>query len=293
MTHYDILEVSPQASKEVIRAAYKSLMQRHHPDKLPADTVPGEFDPANRAALIAQAYAVLSDPAQRASYDARLRHLADLSAPPGSSTTAADRTASAIRGRRQPSGSRRSGPSRLTAWYPAVVIALILGFGGLYLKLSDNRSESPATTMQAAGPAVRQESGAQVEPVLSSGLLLASALTVKLQTGAAQPTAETGRVLLIPALQVRVGSFDASKFLRYLDSKKDVINIQLAEKLAHIQYEELIKAGGELYLKTAILDALGEITGTNRLEKFPPSPFEDPGRYGVIEVMLPESYTLK
>ena len=34
-SHYDILEVSHTASPEVIRAAYRSLMQRYHPDKNP------------------------------------------------------------------------------------------------------------------------------------------------------------------------------------------------------------------------------------------------------------------
>ena len=32
-TYYDILEVSPQAEDIVIRAAYRALAQRYHPDK--------------------------------------------------------------------------------------------------------------------------------------------------------------------------------------------------------------------------------------------------------------------
>ena len=71
MNYYEILEVSPLASREVLRAAYKSLMQRHHPDRRPHDA-----DTAHRAALIAQAYAVLSDGHKRAAYDALLARLA-------------------------------------------------------------------------------------------------------------------------------------------------------------------------------------------------------------------------
>ena len=69
--HYDTLEVSPKASPEVIRAAYKSLMQRHHPDKHTATAQAPDL-----AARIAQAYGVLSDPQQRATYDLQLQSAA-------------------------------------------------------------------------------------------------------------------------------------------------------------------------------------------------------------------------
>jgi|CXWL01.1.fsa_nt_gi molecular chaperone DnaJ len=63
---YEILEVSPNASTAVIKAAYRCLVQQHHPDKNPGDTASAE-----RLSLINQAYAVLSDPLQRARYDER------------------------------------------------------------------------------------------------------------------------------------------------------------------------------------------------------------------------------
>lgn len=62
-THYDVLEVSPQASTPTIRAAYKSLMQRHHPDRLQGAAAQG------LARRINEAYEVLSDPEQRRRYD--------------------------------------------------------------------------------------------------------------------------------------------------------------------------------------------------------------------------------
>lgn len=65
--YYRILQVQPDAHETVIRTAYRTLMQklRLHPD-LGGDGA--------TAALINQAYAVLSDPAQRAEYDAQLGH---------------------------------------------------------------------------------------------------------------------------------------------------------------------------------------------------------------------------
>lgn len=63
--YYRILQVQPDAHEAVIRTAYRTLMQklRLHPD-LGGDGA--------TAALINQAYAVLSDPARRAEYDAQL-----------------------------------------------------------------------------------------------------------------------------------------------------------------------------------------------------------------------------
>lgn len=65
-THYDVLEVSPQASTPTIRAAYKSLMQRHHPDRLQGAAA------QDLARRINAAYEVLADPEQRRRYDAAL-----------------------------------------------------------------------------------------------------------------------------------------------------------------------------------------------------------------------------
>lgn len=65
---YDDLEVHPNASSGVIQAAYKALMKAHHPDV--KDTVLG-----TKAKAITAAYAVLSDPVQRAAYDQKRLNL--------------------------------------------------------------------------------------------------------------------------------------------------------------------------------------------------------------------------
>ncbi len=66
-TLYDVLEVSRNASVSVIRAAYKSLVQRYHPDKNPDNP-----DAENQLKLINHAYETLSDPSSRLAYDAML-----------------------------------------------------------------------------------------------------------------------------------------------------------------------------------------------------------------------------
>lgn len=63
-THYDNLKVARDAPDAVIRAAYKVLVQKYHPDKNP-----GDARAVRVMQLINQSYDVLSDPAQRKEHD--------------------------------------------------------------------------------------------------------------------------------------------------------------------------------------------------------------------------------
>jgi len=65
--YYAILGVLPSVEDFVIRAAYRALAQRYHPDKLPDCRATAEA----RMREINEAYAVLSDERLRAKYDAR------------------------------------------------------------------------------------------------------------------------------------------------------------------------------------------------------------------------------
>jgi DnaJ-class molecular chaperone len=63
-THYDNLKVARNAPPEVIRAAYKSLSQKFHPDHHQ-----GNDDSTRAFQLIGAAYNVLSDPELRQQHD--------------------------------------------------------------------------------------------------------------------------------------------------------------------------------------------------------------------------------
>lgn len=69
-THYDILEVSAEATPDEIRDAYRALRLTDQPNKNPGD--PGADD---AMADIDAAYEVLSDPARRREYDLSLQEL--------------------------------------------------------------------------------------------------------------------------------------------------------------------------------------------------------------------------
>lgn len=66
-TFYDIFEVGSSATPDEIRAAYKRMVQRHHPDKHRGHASSEELLKA-----INYAYSILSDPRKRANYDAKL-----------------------------------------------------------------------------------------------------------------------------------------------------------------------------------------------------------------------------
>jgi hypothetical protein len=64
-SHYDLLDVERDASPDTLRVAYRRAAQRHHPDRNGGD--------GGAMARINEAYAVLSHPQRRASYDQWMR----------------------------------------------------------------------------------------------------------------------------------------------------------------------------------------------------------------------------
>lgn len=68
-THYERLKVQPDAPTIVIRAAYRALAFRHHPDRRGPGAIPEDHE---EMALLNMAYRILMDPAQRLRYDAEL-----------------------------------------------------------------------------------------------------------------------------------------------------------------------------------------------------------------------------
>ena len=60
---YEILGISPTATADAIKAAYRKKAAQYHPDKNPSADAPVRFRE------IQEAYEVLSDPARRKAYD--------------------------------------------------------------------------------------------------------------------------------------------------------------------------------------------------------------------------------
>lgn len=69
--YYEILQVSPDADNDTICAAYRRLRDQYDPEKLSGAAKELVELARQRLAIIEEAYAALSDPQQRARYDAQ------------------------------------------------------------------------------------------------------------------------------------------------------------------------------------------------------------------------------
>jgi hypothetical protein len=70
-THYEVLGVAPDATKQQIRKRWATLMQRYHPDHL-SGAAPGSNWLDGQARRLIEAYNTLKDTARRRAYDAQL-----------------------------------------------------------------------------------------------------------------------------------------------------------------------------------------------------------------------------
>lgn len=323
VNYYDLLEVSPLASHEVIRAAYKSLMQRDHPDKNPGDTASAE-----RTSQRAQAYGVLSDVDKRAQYDASLKPQAPIAGAADASSGAEPYTAyqpqatRAQRGQKVPPPAKSASPSWV--WLLIVVIIVSASVAIFLLK----KQNAPATQLAAIVTAF--ESGQMTEEqrrqafndkenildrhpalraqhdslrskatagrtlnYLDTPLVVRLSLTLpnpaSAPTGAAVLSAEY--LLSIPQLSLRAGSYEPEKVLQHLKAQKESILQKLAANLAADKSTALLSPKAESHMKLVILESLISELGIRKLEEYPSTLHESPGRYGVVEVLLPESFT--
>lgn len=173
--YYEVMGVSPTSDDVVIRAAFKALMLKYHPDTNKGD------DATKRAAAINAAWAVLGNPEQRARYDSQRAagsakagtssgdgRKAGASAPPPppppkQPTSPADKNeANSI-----PKG--RSKPSRSIG--PAAVI-IVLALGGVWAaavnhKISETRVASPVENA-AENASVAMDLNAAVSDAVSN-----------------------------------------------------------------------------------------------------------------------------
>ena len=67
MNYYDILNVSPKASRAEIKSAYRRLARKLHPDRNN-----GSQDTALKFAAIAEAYEILGNPKERSRFDKKI-----------------------------------------------------------------------------------------------------------------------------------------------------------------------------------------------------------------------------
>lgn len=201
--HYECLKVTPDAPAEVIRAAYRSLSQKHHPDKNV-----GDRDAARVMARINFAYSVLSDPAQRELYDAQRLHEQRARAYYG-----AFHDAGADGGPVASGGSGRTLLHRISLYatgrkgrIAAAALCLVCLAAGLMLRSIWQEQHSMQLLEQAALPAasVGDKATADVAPAVAVPTKMAGAST---SSGAAEPSAPTAAPAE-PAVVAKTSEFE-------------------------------------------------------------------------------------
>ena len=161
-THYDNLKISRDAPPEVIRAAYKALSQKHHPDRN------RDSSESHRVmTIINSAYEVLMDPAKRAQHDAWIlaqeqakaaasvnaaRRARPASTAAGASTGPASRTGSAARqasrGASAPSEGMAKPPGNRTV--SKTLFVLVVAGVAIYLIIPTTRTPAETSRQPAA-----------------------------------------------------------------------------------------------------------------------------------------------
>lgn len=167
LTHYDILKIAPDAPVEVVRAAYRALCQKHHPDRHPEDP-----EAARSMALLNTAYEVLSDPDKRREYDERMRSIESVphNAPPRGATEFPYEWAV---GRGSAEGGDDSRRTRTlihwrkhAVWYSIALLAVSAGLAGAAFHL--HRAKERPEPIVPSPEAVREGSRPQEPPTLSA-----------------------------------------------------------------------------------------------------------------------------
>ncbi|MBI2733684.1 MAG: J domain-containing protein [Aquabacterium sp.] len=180
MNHYERLKVSQDAPPEVIRAAYRALAAKLHPDRQQQggmDTGPDDAMHAQMAALN-QAYEVLIDPKLRVEYDATLAPSRPTVAAPASHEPAASASDNGPSTRvdmewltPKPAASTLNWPpSRRTMVLGGGLVAavVLLGGGWLYKMEGQHRVEQ-ALSGQYAQPGAADDTAPIVVPGAAPG----------------------------------------------------------------------------------------------------------------------------
>jgi hypothetical protein len=269
MNCYEILEVSQNASPEVIKAAYKSLMQRYHPDKNPDNA-----EVAAHALNVVQAYELLSDVGRRAAYDISLKQQLAVGLQAGRNENAGVRTSLVTNGLQWKHDRLSYG----ILWI-LITLIILVSLTVMYQLNGGQRAEMSRISLPKPDAIVSlNEAVPKTIPVFISNL------TVEIN-GAGGLPGDTTRVLTIPTLGLKVGAFDADNVLRYIENNKEQIRQNLEQKLVYAKYDDLIKLDGEQYLKDLVKDSIANSTGIPRSE-------ETVEQYGVVDILLPRSFSV-
>lgn len=192
-THYDSLKIARDAPAEVVRAAYRALSLKYHPDRHAADP-----DATEIMAQLNSAYEVLSDPEKRREYDEWVKFVETRPARERSSNIGARARTDwiGVPGALEPVGASGWIPAfvRFRHYWVFYVLALVAIFLGSlwYESLYLHRSKA-LTPLASAVSAARQESPAPEEPSLFARPPAQSAASAPASDATNSPARDSGK----------------------------------------------------------------------------------------------------
>lgn len=314
MNPYDVLQVSPAADALVIRAAYRSLIQRDHPDRNP-----GDAQAAQRAVLVTQAYELLADVERRAAYDKQSLDDHDaLRDVPGFRSKIASKP-HRVNPHSKKAIHSKSPHFGLTYWVMAALVFVCLGWTVRHFMLADSKwkapekqladirlqVENPQTSeaerqvllarkltvldlhegLQKADSAMRADDmAARSLPLLQEPITVSLLLPVGLSVSLLQ--------LSIPEITLVLGSFDTPKLREHLLKHRSRIVQELVQRLAAQAATVVLVPDSEVQLRRMIGESVMASLEIRPEEAYASTYFESPGRYGVVGVVLPQNFLL-
>jgi hypothetical protein len=308
-THYEVLEVSPNASQSVIRAAYKSLMQLYHPDKNS-----GNPAMAQQATLIGNAFDVLSDPEKRKTYDLELERLSSNKNTSTAKSSTAEHGAMTTQQNNQSNTSLVFPPEPLdrtaassSAMGPIFVIVLAL-IALVFLLKPGHPEESKAAHQAEPQPTEKMK----VEELASLAAAKQEKESLVAESKAARTIPQFAKVIIvkmpptkdgfnycdvgsecthyinIPTIGIIVYEKDSEKIIQHIQKNRDLIVEGIKTELGKHLYTSLTQVDGEETLKKIIRDQMNmTIVGFDNLG----TPFISEYT-GVEEVLLPDSFSI-
>ncbi|MFC0679435.1 J domain-containing protein [Lysobacter korlensis] len=201
-THYETLKVASDAPAEVIRAAYRALSQRYHPDRNA-----GDAGAVRTMQALNEAYALLSDPEQRRRYDeaiaAQRRSTARME-PRGATMAVPPTLARAAREYRRHAPAGAAAPPPRRARRAAIILLLVappaIGIGvGVWM--SSHRSVSEGAVPWVAEPAAEWRMRALDAPTVAAAAAPSSPAPTAREEPAPEPAGApaTAPLALAPA----------------------------------------------------------------------------------------------
>lgn len=266
MNYYEVLEVSAKASPAVIKAAYKSLVQRYHPDKNNNDAAS-----VLRTAQIVQAYEVLSDDVRRAGYDQQIQSHASLHLA----------TKHAVASRLTPAAAHAFAKTAQKSQGYWVVWLLIIAT--IVLALWFLLPKSKPTTLDQPPALAAAITDLQANRPLANHRLLMLEIAVNLIETEKLPP-DSVKMIKIPLLALSITHPDAKRLLWHLDDRKHQLRQNIETKLTFARSGQLMQDDGPKYLRELVWQTVSEMAAAH-------SPEFASEAYN-IDIDLPKAFTV-